>query len=780
MQPRLALLHERRVVRYLAAMIAVAVALGLRILITPVTGTGAPFALFFAAILLTSLWAGTGPGLFALVISLPLAAYLFVVRAGVPGSQAAVQALLYSVDGLIILYLTSLTHKRRQVLDTANHELRRLSDDAARSAVRAREVIELAPEAYFLADLDARYRDVNQAACRLLGYERRELLGKSIFDIIPPEDAERLRGERTALLVPGRSSKAEWVFKRKNGTLVSVEVHANILSDGRWQAFVRDITERKRIEDQRQVFVSLLDNSTDFIGVADPAGTPIYVNPAGRRMVGLSPDYPVSKTRIQEYYAAEVGSFPTDVILKGMVEQGQWSGETLFRNFQTDAAIPVSDTHFMIRDATGERVLGMGTITRDMTEAHRISEERERLLAGEQEARRQAEIAYEQLRESEERFRLTIDEAPIGMALVALDGRFARVNRALCEITGYDADELVKLTFQHITHPDDLDKDVALAGQLARGEIPSYQLEKCYIRKDGSNVDVMLSASLLRGPDHAPLYYIAQVEDITERKRAHAALRLSEAKFSGIVSIAVDAIISVDRDRRITLFNEGAETIFGYSKNQVLGTEFERLIPERLRDVHRAHFARFAAGAETARSMGQRSAVFGLRKNGEVFPAEASISKVSVGGATFFSVVLRDVTYRKNVEAALQRAVTARDEVLRIVAHDLRNPLATIVMAVGSMERVGPEPERRDPQMRQIISRATTRMNRLIQDLLDVALVEAGQLKIEPTRLSPDVLVREVVQMETPLAAASELELRLELGSDLPKVWGEHKRLLQV
>ena len=82
--------------------------------------------------------------------------------------------------------------------------------------------------------------------------------------------------------------------------------------------------------------------------------------------------------------------------------------------------------------------------------------------------------------------------------------------------------------------------------------------------------------------------------------------------------------------------------------------------------------------------MGERQEIFGLRKNGEEFPAEASISKVTVGGATFFSVVLRDVTYRKSVEEALQRAVAARDDVLGIVAHDLRNPLSTIIMQASA------------------------------------------------------------------------------------------------
>ena len=736
--------------------------------------------LFFAAVLVTSLYVGTGPGLAALVASLPLAAYMFVVRAGYPVDQALFQALLYAIDGLIVVYITHLTTHRRRTLDQANGELRRLRSEAERVAAHTREVIELAPDPFFLSNLDARFTDVNRAACRLLGYDRDELLGMRIFDIIPAEDAARLEATRRDLLEPGATIHNEWRLKRKDGTLVPVDVSANILEDGRWQAFVRDISERKRVEDQRQVFVSLLDNSQDFIGIADPTGQPIYLNAAGRRMIGLAPDFPVEELQIEDCYPPEIRSFVSDVLLKTMVDRGVWSGETFFRNFETHERIPVSDSHFLIRDASGERLLGMGTVTRDISEARRHADERERLLAAEQAARRQLEAAITQLRESEERFRLTIDEAPIGMALVALDGTFARVNRVLCEITGYAAEELTRLKFQDITHPDDLGTDVGLSDQLARGEIPRYQLEKRYIRKDGSLVDIMLSGSILRGPDHVPLCYIAQVEDISERTRAERALRLSEAKFSGIVSIAADAIISVDMNQRIIVFNEGAEQIFGYSPQEMIGTSLDRLFPDLYRPKHRTSFTAFAAGDAVARTMAERREVYGLRKSGEEFPAEASISKVVVGSETFFSIVLRDITYRKSVEAALERAVAARDVVLGIVAHDLRNPLSLITIAANAMRRPGNEPERRDAETPEIILRAAKRMNQLIEDLLDVARVEAGQLRVEFALLLAGDVARDAVEMQRPLAEASGLTINVAVEPDVRTVSGDRRRLLQV
>jgi PAS domain S-box-containing protein len=627
-------LMQTTVARYSFGVAAVAVALVLKIVLTHTTGRGATFVLFFAAMLVTNLFAGAGPTIMALVISFPIAAAMFLSRPGNSTTHAIFQALLYAANGLLIVYLAVLTDRRRR---------------------RMQETIELAPDAYLLSDPNARFTDVNEAACRLLGYERDELVGTSVFDIIPPEDVPRLQMVRTELMAPAKVHKAEWALRRKDGVLLPVEVSTNILPDGRWQAFVRDISE-----------------------------------------------------------------------------------------------------------------------------ARRITAERERLLEQEQLARQQAESANALLRESEERFRLTIDEAPIGMALVSLEGRYVRVNHVLCEITGYSTDELTMLSVHDITHPDDLDKDLSLGGRLARGDIPRYQREKRYIRKDGSIVDIMLSASVLRGSDDAPQYYIAQMEDITERKRAREALQLSEAKFSGIVSIAADAIISVDEAQRIVLFNDGAQTIFGYSKEEALGMALGCLIPERFRVMHATHVARFAAGEESARTMGGRKEIFGLRKNGEEFPAEASISKVTVGAATFLSVVLRDITRQKNVEAALQRAVAVRDEVLGIVAHDLRNPLTAIMAQASLMERPGPEPERRDPTPRLVITRSAKRMNELIQDLLDVAVVESGQMKVHRARLPAADLVRDVVEMQAPLAAATDVELRLEIDPHVRDVWGDRNRLMRV
>jgi PAS domain S-box-containing protein len=129
--------------------------------------------------------------------------------------------------------------------------------------------------------------------------------------------------------------------------------------------------------DERRVFTALIENSSDFIGIAEPTGKPIYLNPAGRRMMGLPPDHPVESMTILDCYSDDQRAFASDVILKAMVEKGHWQGETSFRHWQTGEAIPVSDTHFMIREPETDRLLGMGTVTRDISELKRARDEAE-------------------------------------------------------------------------------------------------------------------------------------------------------------------------------------------------------------------------------------------------------------------------------------------------------------------------------------------------------------------------------------------------------------------
>ncbi len=135
------------------------------------------------------------------------------------------------------------------------------------------------------------------------------------------------------------------------------------------------------------------------------------------------------------------------------------------------------------------------------------------------------ERALEYARISEDRFRNSFEHAPIGMALVGLDGRWLRVNAALCALTEYSELELLSRTFQDVTHPDDVDADLPNVADLLSGAIAAYEMEKRYITASGETVWVLLSASLVRDRDGQPMHFVSQILDITDRKRAESEVR---------------------------------------------------------------------------------------------------------------------------------------------------------------------------------------------------------------------------------------------------------------
>jgi PAS domain S-box-containing protein len=139
--------------------------------------------------------------------------------------------------------------------------------------------------------------------------------------------------------------------------------------------------------------------------------------------------------------------------------------------------------------------------------------------------------------------------------------------------------------------------------------------------------------------------------ELRRRRIVENELRASRARFEGILSIAVDAIITVDEKQQILHFNHGAEQSFGYQQAEVVGTPLERLLPERFRQVHDRHVGAFAQGPDVARRMGERRPIFGLRKDGSEFPAEASISRLDLTDTRVFTVVLRDISERRRAEA---------------------------------------------------------------------------------------------------------------------------------
>ncbi len=221
----------------------------------------------------------------------------------------------------------------------------------------------------------------------------------------------------------------------------------------------------------------------------------VYVNPSFERMSGYALEEVLGRNC--RFLQGEERDQPALDDLRAALREGR-EHRVVLRNYRKDGTLFWNELYVSPVHDEGGRLTNFVGVQNDITERRRIEEV---------------------LRESEERFRATFEHAAVGAAQVGTDGRWLRVNRHLCGIVGYTQDEMIGMTFQDITHPDDLEADLAQARALLRGKSEIYSTEKRYVRKDGSLVWVNLTVSLVREASGEPRYFISVIEDISERKR---------------------------------------------------------------------------------------------------------------------------------------------------------------------------------------------------------------------------------------------------------------------
>ena len=266
---------------------------------------------------------------------------------------------------------------------------------------------------------------------------------------------------------------------------------------------------------------------------------------------------------------------------------------------------------------------------------------------GAENERKQIEVA---LRNSEEQFRNAFENASIGMAIVSLDGHWVKVNPALCQIVGYSSEELLGLTFQDITHPDDLDLDLSYVHQLLAGTISTYQMEKRYFHKQGHRVWILLDGSLVKDEQGNPLHFIGQIQEITARKEAQKTLELQSVIMH---NMAGGVCLIKASDLNIVYTNPKLDAMFGYTDGELAGQ------PVGVLNYVDTEITPDASVLDIVTQIEQNGEakyeVYNKKKDGRLFWCRVHTSRFEHPEyGTVYVAVQEDVTDLKQAEQALQ------------------------------------------------------------------------------------------------------------------------------
>lgn len=371
----------------------------------------------------------------------------------------------------------------------------------------------------------------------------------------------------------------------------------------------------------------------------------------------------------------------------------------------------------------------------------------------------------------------------VGALVVVLDeeGRIVHWNEACSRLTGYDRDEARgEQVWDFLLVSEEAE---AVKEEFARTKeaSPSSEFENYWVTREGEKRWISWSNSSVTGSDGETQYVVATGIDRTQAKRTREKLRASRAELRSIFALAPDAIVVIDEDQQIVRYNRSAERIFGWKRDEAVGQPLDILIPDRFRDVHRQHVGRFAEESDQARRMGEASSeIRGLRRNGEEFPAEAAISQIERDDGTLYTVTLRDQTERKSLEESLRSEIEHRDELMRRIVHDLRNPLNSIALQSRLLQQRAPDSSEKWHEPLGDIRDASDLMERLLDDLLDTAKSRQDNLETRTKRVDLASVVSDALSREESRAGDAEVILQARLPGVLPPVQADPIRLMQV
>lgn len=599
---------------------------------------------------------------------------------------------------------------------------------------------------------------------------KEDIIGKNHYRLFPNISEEWKEIHRKCL--GGEiHRKDEECFFREDGTeqWISWEVRPWYTEDDQIGGLVMhtaDITQVKLVERQtyekQQLMETVLDSIDVGIVACDKDGKLTLFNRATKEWHGLPPR-PIPQEQLSDYYGlySVDGSRPLkpeEIPLLKVLYSGNLENEEIMIKPNTGNNIKVSINGSRFYDEKGE-------VAGAVIAMHNITE------------RKKAEV---KLRISEETFRGSFEHAAIGMAVLNPEGKWVQVNNRVCEIVGYTPKELLNLTFQDITHPDDLYLDIKLLEELVAGEREYYHMDKRYYHKDGHIVYINLAVSIVRNEDGQPLFFVSQITDITRQKIAEEKLTRTLGELEGLLESSTQvSIIGIKPDGLITVFNKGAENLLGYSRDEMIGKQTPAVIHSKKEMKQRSKeylnkYGEKKEGVELFKSLAHNNQFDTRewtykRKNGTTFPVQLTITEIKDGlEVVGYLGVATDISDLKTAQRELSSIIDLTNDqnsrlknFAHIVSHNLRSHSGNFGMLLDLY--VEDHPEQKEDQIIEMLFKASSNLKETIDHLNEVTVINTS---VSETLIN--VNLRNEIEKATNAVNALIIEAELEVINLVP------------